>query len=516
VPAFRLQDFDPATLTPQGRPGWRVRFTPTEAGSWQAQARLAQPSLVSSVVSFEVTADPDARGFLRVDPTHPRHFAFDDGSYFLPIGLNMAWSSQHGAAVLADYTRWLDQLSANGGNYIRLWMPAWGFGLEWSDTGLGDYTARMEQAWLLDQLFRLAEERGVYIMLCLINHGQFSTTVNPEWAENPYNANNGGMLQEPSEWATNAEAKALFQRRLRYIAARWAFATNLHSWEWWNEVNWTPIGDGLLQPWIEEMTPALQQWDPYDHLISNSVGSGAKSRLWSMPELDFAQLHDYTGGDPVQTLSAAYAELAAAAGGRKPVMLSEIGYSAAGVDGQFGKEAIHFHNTLWAGPFSGFAGAGMYWWWDEFVDAADLWSEYAGLAEFLAGEDLRSLDPSQAVVESSGEESAAALTLQRKDRALVWLRHDGYDANQVEAAILELVKARRTVDPDTWVYTPEPLEGLTLTVAGLADGAYVARWYDPQTGAWLETMPVEVTGGAATLHVPPLAADLAVKIEPAP
>lgn len=515
VPAFWYQPFDPATLTPQGEPGWRVRFTPQEAGTWQAQALLAQPALASAPLTFNVEADPTARGFLRVDPAHPRHFAFDNGDYFLPIGLNMAWSEQAGLAVLADYTRWLDALSANGGNYIRLWMPAWGFGIEWNDTGLGDYTGRMQQAWLLDQVFRLAEARGVYIMLALINHGQFSTSVNPEWADNPYNAANGGMLQEPSEFATNAEAKALFARRLRYIAARWAYSPHLHTWEWWNEVNWTPIGDARLQPWIEEMTPLLRQWDPYGHPISNSYGSGGKSQLWAMPELDFAQWHDYTGSDPMLTLPAVYADLLALAGGAKPVMLSEIGYGAAGVETQFGKEEIHFHNALWAGPFSGFASSGMYWWWDQFVDAKQLWGDYAGLAEFLQGEDLRLLAPSQAqVTGAEGAGAAYALALLAPDRALVWVRNAAYHAAEVDNAILELVKAKQRIDPETWVYLPPLLQGFTLTVDGLADGAYTAQVYDPQARVWLEPQRVDVTGGQAVLALPDFAADLAIKLAP--
>lgn len=516
VPAFWYQAFDPTTLAPQGEAGWRVRFTPTEAGIWQAEAVLAQPSLVGAPLQFLVDADPQAPGFVRVDPDHPRHFAFDDGSYFLPIGPNMAWSEQTGQAVLDDYTRWLDALSANGGNYIRLWMPAWGFGIEWNDTGLGDYTQRMKQAWLLDEVFRLAEERDIYIMLSLINHGQFSTTVNPEWADNPYNAANGGMLQEPSEWAVNAEAKALFARRLRYIAARWAYSTHLHAWEWWNEVNWTPIGDARLGPWIAEMTPLLRQWDPYDHLISNSYGSGARSQLWAMSELDFTQWHDYTGSDLMLSLPAVYAELAAAAGSDKPALLSETGYSSAGADDQFGKEVIHFHNALWAGPFSGFASSGMHWWWDHFIDAKELWGEYAGLAEFRQGEDLRLLTPAAVeVTGGEGDGSAYALALQGADRALVWVRNAAYHAAEVDSAIIELVKNKQTIDPATWVYTPPTLHGVSLSLTGLDEGRYTVQLYDPQARLWLEPAMVEAVGGNVTIRLPDFAADLALKLAPA-
>src|SRR5690606_34395166 len=67
VPAFWYQPFDPGTLMPQGEAGWRVRFTPQEAGTWQAEAQLAQPALASATLAFEVDADPAALGFVRVD-----------------------------------------------------------------------------------------------------------------------------------------------------------------------------------------------------------------------------------------------------------------------------------------------------------------------------------------------------------------------------------------------------------------------------------------------------------------
>src|SRR5205085_1543421 len=67
VPAFWYQAFDPATLQPAGPPGWRARFTPTEPGTWTAQAELAPFGLSSAPASFQVAAST-APGFVRVSP----------------------------------------------------------------------------------------------------------------------------------------------------------------------------------------------------------------------------------------------------------------------------------------------------------------------------------------------------------------------------------------------------------------------------------------------------------------
>lgn len=56
---------------------------------------------------------------MRIHPQNPRYFAFEDGSLYFPIGLNLGWAGQD---VLGDYTRWFDRLSANGGNVARIWI----------------------------------------------------------------------------------------------------------------------------------------------------------------------------------------------------------------------------------------------------------------------------------------------------------------------------------------------------------------------------------------------------------
>jgi hypothetical protein len=506
VPAFSYQDFDPQTLRLNGRPVWRARFTPAEPGEWHAQAELTSPKLASQPLGFAVAADPSARGFVRINQQNPRYLAFDDGSFYFPIGLNLGWASQPNLGVLSDYRRWLDRLSQNGGNVGRVWMASWSFGIEWNDTGLGDYSGRMKQAWLLDQVFKLAEERGVYIMLTLLNHGAFSTSVNPEWDDNPYNIANGGPLKEPRLFARNAEARELFKRRVRYIAARWGYSPNLFAWEWWNEVNWTPIDDASLKPWITEMTAHIQQYDPYDHLVSSSyAGAGGSTALWAMPELDFVQLHDYTGNDPAKLLPLQYQVMSPKYS--KPILLAEYGYSADGASAQPGQDVVHFHNGLWAAPFSGMSSTAMYWWWDTLVDPHNLWAEYKGIATFLKDENLAALAPAKP---QQAPEGATVLALQGQDRALAWVRSNAYDVAAASAAYRQARQAGQA--GAGWAYQPAPIEGLQLTITGLADGAYTARWYSPKTFEWQPEQAVQVRGGTATLAAPAFAQDLAVKI----
>jgi len=54
-------------------------------------------------------------------------------------------------------------------------MAVWGFAIEWQDTGLGNYTARLGEAWLLDHVFNVCEHYGIVIQLCLNHHVQLAS-----------------------------------------------------------------------------------------------------------------------------------------------------------------------------------------------------------------------------------------------------------------------------------------------------------------------------------------------------
>ena len=513
VPAFWYQDFD-AGLKPVGAGEWRARFTPAQRGVWRAAAKRIGDTLVSDSVSIDVqpAAEP-GRGFVRINPRNPRYFAYDNGDLYFPIGLNLGWATGQDQIVLQDYERWFDRLAANGGNIARIWMASWSFGLEWKDTGLGDYRARMKQAWLLDQVFKMAEKRGIAIMLCLLNHGAFSESVNPEWKDNPYNAVNGGMLKTPQDFVSDEAARALFKRRVRYIAARWSYSTSLFAWEWWNEVNWTPIADTDLRPWIKEMTEHLRQFDPYAHLVTNSHANAATTTLWRMPELSFAQEHDYSGNDPLTVLKTSYDRIGATIDkNAKPILMAEHGVSASGADAQLiARELVHFHNSIWSAPFLGYAGTGMYWWWDSLVDPRGLWGEYGRLAEFIRDVDIAALTPATLYAGQGAKASA----LRNRTVALVWVRQNEYDANEVmrafEKAQREALKANKKLND--WQYQPAAAPSRTLTVTGLTKGNYVLGIFSPQSGKWLVQRPLTVLDGNAYVPLPEYSADLAVRLE---
>jgi hypothetical protein len=392
---------------------------------------------------------------------------------------------------------WLDRLAAEGGNYIRLWMPSWAFGIEWG--ALGRYDERLDRAWQLDQVIEAAAARGIAVMLNLQNHGPFSTS-NSEWPDNPYNAANGGPLQAPADFITDETARTLFKRRLRYVVARWGYATNLLAWELWNEFNLVfTAGAAPISDWHVEMARELERLDPADHLVTTSTSGTAVTGVWDLPEIDFTQTHAYAWpffydyGDFLPQLFG-FAEREG-----KPHLLGEVGTDFRGPAETLAgdPEAIGFHDALWVGVLGETFGTGMTWWWDNLIDPQDLYFHFGAVARFVEGVafDRQGFVASLPEVSADGRD-LRAMALVGSSVALVWIKDVEYQWFPLEAA-----------------GPPSAVENATLRVSGLGEGIWGARFLDTRTGFDLLQIDVETTAGEAVLTVPDFGADVALRLE---
>jgi hypothetical protein len=300
-------------------------------------------------------------------------------------------------------------------------------------------------------------------------------------------------------------ARSYYQQRLSYIINRWGYSPDLLAWEWWNEVDLTPITERALIPWLHEMTAYLKQRDVNHHLTTNSFSVRSWSPVWKLPELDIVQVHEYSEyyppdeRDPADRVGQQLLSLTQNLP-VKPILLGEFGYSARDYGEDVEKTGIHLHNGLWATTFSGYAGSGMYWWWDIYIESYNLWSQFKGLSNYINGVDLTqyiSFSPLQITQQGAGSGQAIGLGLRGKD-TMVWLRSNDYT---VDASI-----AARDA------HEPPLVEGLTLTLEKMADGRYTVYWYDPQTANWLPKADVTAVGNVLTIPIPAFRSDLAAKI----
>jgi hypothetical protein len=520
LPGFPFRDFDRTLvggfekLAPHDWTYWKVRATPTAPGTWRWRWHVSMPAgeTASPWQSIEVApAAPGHHGFLRVSPEDARYLRFDDGAPYFAIGENLSWYDGRGTFAYDD---WFAKLAAQGVTFVRLWMPSWAFGLEWIERGpggavtsssLGDYSRRLDRAWQLDTVLEAAERHGIYVMLSIQNHGAFSLTSNSEWNDNPYRAENGGPLAAPSQFFTDARARELFKRRLRNIVARWGYSPNVLSWELWNEVDLAeqPGGNAVLD-WHTEMAGELRRLDPYAHLLSTSTALAVNQLLWQLPVLDLTNLHFYSASAAFNApigpdFSTTPGLLLATRPAGKPALFSELGVHSSGpaetlaIDPQ----SIGFHDGLWSPLFAGTYGTGMSWWWDSVVDPQNLYPHFGAVAEFVRGVafDREGFVPGGASANAPGF-TLLAQALRGRSVVLVWIKNT----------------AHQWWPTDTGPHV-EPVPGATVSLTGLADGDWLARWIDTYDGHEIARESVSSTGGALALPVPTFSRDVALRLE---
>ncbi len=361
---------------PAGPSQWRLRFTPSETGRYSVELRVAGRvgAAQAPAFSFECRPGKNTRGFVRTI-AHKRYFRFDDGEPFFAIGQNVCWP-RRGIGV-TDFKRYFDRMAANRENYARIWMCPWSLAIQW---GGGPDHYRLDQAWALDHVLDLAQQRGIYVMLCLDWHGCLKQR--GMLKQNPYFRANGGPCDAPRDFFTNPEARRLYKDRLRYLVARYGARTNLFAWEFWNEVDITDDYDEeAATAWHQEMARYLRGIDPYRHLITTSTANADRGRaLWALPEIDFSQVHRYNADDKAADILKWCADRAQY---DKPYLIGEFGFSAPGRRSMhYDARGLHLHNAIWASAMAGSAGTAMIWWWDNYVHPNDLYFHYRALAAF--------------------------------------------------------------------------------------------------------------------------------------
>ncbi|HTD93002.1 MAG TPA: DUF5060 domain-containing protein, partial [Chitinophagaceae bacterium] len=391
VDGFFMQDYSLNTssgaIAPTGQGIFKIRYAPRETGTWKYSISVTNPlgNAMSTPQTFECS-ESAAKGFIRKNATN--YLGFDDGSQYIPVGQNQAWQQNN---IYLDYKSWLQKLSDNKANTIRIWQAVWGFGIEWKNgtdgyLGLGKY--KQSSAYYTDWLLDECRSKGIYIMFCLNHHGMVSSGVNPNWPESPYNSINGGPCANTWDFFINGTAKNLHKNRLRYTIARWGYSQSIMAWELFNEVDWTDnftTYKDAVKDWHIEMANYIRSHDVYRHLVTTSYANPSyDGNTWNSNAIDFTQTHNYVGSPNVESV------LASASDDyvnqyHKPTLNGEFGIDAGNISlSTIDPNGIYVHNSIWATAFSGAMGAGMSWWWDNYIDPQNLYRHYKPLSEFIA------------------------------------------------------------------------------------------------------------------------------------
>jgi hypothetical protein len=358
---------------------WKARFAPQETGDYQYHFRLikdvkevsvSEPMTVEEMnmhitepSSFKVAASKKEDGFL-----HTKDFwtlQFDSGKPFRGVGENICWESRASddSKFFKDmheqpkynYDYLLSLLATSGGNFFRTWMCSWNLPIDRKrNFNNNRYTASDEYynpsaVKRFDHLIHLCDSLQLYIMLTL---GQGESI--------------GGAA-----FFTDADAKAKYKNRLRYIVARWGYSTSIAMWEFFNEVDNVqfrnsnnPIDGKFIVQWHEEMSAYLKKIDPYGHIVTTSISHRDIDGLNSIPDIDINQKHIYRNTVDMGPQIIKYSNEF-----RKPYIIGEFSFEwdwSKNFDDFADDMDIDFKRGLWYGMFAPTPVLPMTWWWEYF------------------------------------------------------------------------------------------------------------------------------------------------------
>ena len=362
--------------TPSGSAGWRIRFTPTEAGANSisvlvvTNGQTAGPPITAG---FNVASDSPASrvGYVMISPAG-RYFQTGDGQALPLRGQDVAWPSGLGTY---DYDNYFSSMQPAGENFARIWMWPTSFGIECGPSNLNNYA--LAPAWQLDYVLQLAEQKGIYLQLALDYHGMFATQPdywggNNYWPQNPYNGTNGGPCSVANDFFTSSAAIKIYQKRLRYLVGRYGYSQNLLGWEFFNEIDndYSFLNASNVATWHSIMGSWLHTNDPFGHLVTTSLTSAlGHPEIWNLPQLDYASQHSYNEANPATSLAADAQTFLTRFG--KPVMVGEFGTSWQGWNRNNDPYLRGFRQGLWGGALGGSVGTAMSWWWETIASEND-------------------------------------------------------------------------------------------------------------------------------------------------
>lgn len=483
-------------LSPGGEGTWHIRWMPREAGRHSLVVLLTVKGSPAGRGDATFNIVTGARkGVAHVEPRGKRYFQLEDGSPLFLNGLCACWHGQRGTF---DYDDWLAAYEKAGINYIRIWMWHEAFGIEWDRGDIVHY--RLDSAWRLDHVLAEAQRRGIYVMLCLDYHGIFEVKPdfwggNNYWPINPYNATNGGPCKVQNDFFTNDQARKLYQKRLRYIVARWSAFSNILAWEFFNEIDneYAYLKHEDVIAWHRDMGKYLRSIDPVQHMITSSfTGGSEKPDLYALPEMDFAQYHSYNENHPAEMVAEKTARFHAKY--QKPFYVSEYGTDWRGWKPETDPHFRALHQAIWNGVFAGSAGTSMTWFW-EHIHANNLYSHFSSLSAFLKDTGVGGAEMAPASFTNTTS-TLKPFGVATRNEALVWFLNRAYD--WPDGAKDE---------------SPKALKDARSTLIGVDDGTWTVVWWNTLSGKAIATNEFKAANGALELAAPAFQADIAARMK---
>lgn len=548
-----------------GATGWRIRFTPDAIGAWSfcihAIDRHGETKLCSYKNipnTFYCLSVSNANGFitkantryLKRDVVKNNHRQYDS---FFPVGINVAWYYCHNSNPSEPYGIYyykprIDSLSGNC-NYMRIWLNRYQYlnlyGPEYTHLENGnpvvyfDSLVNQKDAAELDEIITYANQNDISLMLCFFAVGDFNLQdpQNPGnlsvWENNPYNTIL--HLDNPCDFFTNTDAKRITRNLIRYIIARWGYATNVLSWELWNEVTHVECisndsTEANVLQWHKEMIEYIKTVDPFDHPVTSSIDnvdihSVLYYKLFDC--MDIAQQHRYRNIQCAESsllLSHSLYKIghsSDSAFSSTPNFIGEFGLRPKTTASLQEKDScgVDLHNSLWSSLFSSSMGPASFWWWD-YVSHCRLYKRFKPVFDFCKCLPIPSdsFKPYTTAIYDDGHflefaNGIAAYYLKNhsEDTIYGWCQDTAFSyqslrrlTDNVEWSSNEgwHFSSNSVFDPNGYIYTLDPLKkpqpssnsnSIKIPVNKPWGTHYTVHWYNSETGLEYNNSSTNVT-----------------------
>ncbi len=496
---------------------WVVRFTPNETGTWiysvTARDKHGSTGYPQNQTGNFVCVDSEHSGF--ITKYNNRYLKKGNTPVFM-VGPNIAWYERNSYSHIPvketgvnDYKRYIRLLAQNKANFMRLWInhPA-GISLvgrEWTTGkmyGFDNYNQK--DAWQMDQIISDADSNNINIVLCLLQQNSFvnSYGINNWESNNAFNkkisGNRSGNIRNPFDIFTNPEAIHQTRNLFRYIIARWGYATNIISWELWNEVEqmekvWKKSDVSAPESfyrdvvnWHRQMAAYVRETDPFGHLISTSGPSkyGYKGTLF--PDIwipmDLTASHDYNSYKSITKLKDFETHLLNRANGYvtepkltgKPYMSQEWGMTPGQKMSRYDPNGYEFHDCLWSSSMSGAYGATSIWEWDDYLLKQNLFKSFKPVSVFMNAV-VSQLDGSTKGYKTQmNGMTVFYATNDKTDIFIGWCQDDHYDFAAVKST--KYIKDFKSSKP-----VPASTRNTLQLHVKKNKINYIVSWYDTQT-----------------------------------
>jgi hypothetical protein len=271
---------------------WKIRMVPTAAGAWSYTTASTDPGLDSVTGSF--TCSPStSKGFLRVDPNHPHHFMWDDGTpfYWAPVATMIAHFDNRDAlgnnrrVDNGTFQTFLDVRAAQGFN-----VTEWGY-YGFNKPQFNEETQQNEGGppftnYEPDLLNPAYHQYGDQRVEALLERG-----IIPQF-----------QLGWPDQGILSNIGHTSLKRYWRYLIARYA-AYNI-TYNLFGQIQ--EFGSNYLTI-ANDYGQLTRTWDPYNHLLTTHTVGDLEPAFANQPWLDYITLplsttetSDYLGfGKPV-------------------------------------------------------------------------------------------------------------------------------------------------------------------------------------------------------------------------